>query len=469
MSAPRAWTQINSLQFKRMSNRILLVLLLVSILFSCQPITDHDIDSSSFQLGVIAGFSELVHAGTKQLALSEPLPSAEMDEIMEEAKKIAARNGVSLFREKDLIVTDLFPADVAKDKEVLIIYKGETKAAYLQLKADQQELIATEQYTDSTRALIARRFGRLLSYPPYRINELLAQNTSFRTINDFGIKASNVFFYYKELDKATDFYANTLGLELVANYEVASIFRISTTSYLTLVDASVGVHDEKEPKTVALALLTNQLADWYRFLQSKNVPIKYDYKPKTGNAHDGFVAIDPEGYLLEFETFKQHPENEKFIPLLDKATTVYPIKENTTVPPGIGFNASITWLYYKDMLASQQFYEEKMGFKLVADQGWTKIYQVSPTGFLGLVDERRGMHSFSQDKAVNVSFLVEDLDGLFNYVEKSQALKLRSKNLEVGLESKYRSLIAYDPEGYFLEFNVFLPHAQNERLLEYLQ
>lgn len=452
-----------------MTSRAIAVFFLVSTLFSCQPSTDASIDTTSYQLGVIAGFSELVNAGTKQLALSEPLSTEEMDQIIAEAEKIAARHTVSLFREKDLIITDLFPADVAKDKEVLLIYKGETKAAYLQLKADQKELMASQQYTDSTRGLIARRFGRLLSYPAYRINELLAQNTDFRAITDFGIKASNVFFYYKDLAKATDFYANTLGLELVADYEVASIFRISTASYLTLVDANVGVHDEKEPKTVALALLTNQLAGWYSFLQSQNVPIKYDYKPKTGNAHDGFVAIDPEGYLLEFETFKQHPENEKFVPLLDKATTVYPIKENTKVPPGIGFNASITWLYYKDLLASQQFYEETMGFKLVADQGWTKIYQVSPTGFLGLVDERRGMHSFSEDKAVNVSFLVEDLDGLYDYVEKSQALPLRSKHLEVGLESKYRSLIGFDPEGYFLEFNVFLPHAQNERLLEYLQ
>ena len=81
------------------------------------------------------------------------------------------------------------------------------------------------------------------------------------------------------------------------------------------------------------------------------------------------------------------------------------------MPPGLGFNGSITWLYYKDLLQMQNFYEETIGFNLVADQGWTKIYQVSPTGFLGLVDERRGMHSFSEDKAVYVSFFLDDVEG----------------------------------------------------------
>ena len=83
-----------------------------------------------------------------------------------------------------------------------------------------------------------------------------------------------------------------------------------------------GMHTADEPKTVALALLTEQLKEWYEYLESKKVPIKYTYK--EGAAHDGFVAIDPEGYLLEFERFNQHPENEKFIPILhnNKAKTI---------------------------------------------------------------------------------------------------------------------------------------------------
>ncbi|NRB50128.1 MAG: VOC family protein [Saprospiraceae bacterium] len=452
-----------------MNHRVFLIICLGLLLISCQPNSKEALDRSSYQLGIIAGFSELVGAGTKSLALSEPMDSEEMDGIMDQVKAITDRYGIQWHRDPDLIVTDLFPADVAKDKEVLLLYKGHTLEAYQQLKADKKRMEEQGTYSAAEKRQIARRFGRLLSYPPSRINELLAGNTDFRTMQDFGIKASNVFFYYKDLAQASDFYSNTLGLEIVADYGVAKILRIATASYLTLVDATVGMHNEKEPKTVALALLTEQLSGWYDYLKTQNIPIKYDYKPKENNAHDGFVAIDPEGYLLEFETFKQHPENEKFIPILGKAKTVYPVQESSKVPPGLGFNGSITWLYYKDLLQMQNFYEETIGFSLVADQGWTKIYQVSPTGFLGLVDERRGMHSFSEDKAVNVSFFLEDVEAWYTYVEASQNFPLHSKHMSVGLESKYRSFVGYDPEGYFLEFNLFLPHESNERLLQYLQ
>ncbi len=452
-----------------MTHRAFLMLCLVFLILSCQSNSEDSLDHASYQLGIIAGFSELVGAGTKSLALSEPIDTEELDQIMEQVQGITDRHGIQWHREADLIVTDLFPADVAKDKEVLLLYKGHTLEAYQQLKADKKAMQAKGTYGAAERMQIARRFGRLLSYPPARVNELLAGNTDFRTMQDFGIKASNVFFYYKDLDQASDFYSNTLGLEIVADYGVAKILRIAADSYLTLVDATVGMHNEKEPKTVALALLTNQLSGWYAYLKDQNIPIKYEYKPKEGNAHDGFVAIDPEGYLLEFETFKQHPENERFIPALEKAKTVYPVQESSKVPPGLGFNGSITWLYYKDLLQMQNFYEETIGIRLVADQGWTKIYQVSPTGFLGLVDERRGMHSFTDDKAVNVSFFLEDVEGWYQYVESSQNFPLHSKHMSVGLESKYRSFVGYDPEGYFLEFNLFLPHASNERLLQYLQ
>lgn len=452
-----------------MIHRAFLMLCLSGLLLSCQSTSKDKIDHTSYQLGIIAGFSELVGAGTKALALSEPMDTDEMDQIMEEVQAITDRHGIQWHRDPDLIVTDLFPADVAKDKEVLLLYKGHTLDAYQQLKADKKAMEDKGVYDVAERRKVARRFGRLLSYPPSRINELLAGNTDFRTMQDFGIKASNAFFYYKDLEKASDFYANTLGLEIVADYGVAKILRIASASYLTLVDATVGMHNEKEPKTVALALLTNQLSGWYTYLKAQNIPIKYEYKPKEGNSHDGFVAIDPEGYLLEFETFKQHPENEKFMPILDQAKTVFPIQESSKVPPGLGFNGSITWLYYKDLLQMQNFYEETIGFSLVADQGWTKIYQASPTGFLGLVDERRGMHSFTEDKAVNVSFFLDDVEGWYKYVEESQNFPLHSKHMSVGLESKYRSFVGYDPEGYFLEFNLFLPHDSNQRLLEYLQ
>lgn len=426
-----------------------------------------DEDRFARQLGTVSGFAELVNAGVKRIALSAVMSSAEMDAFLPLAKAAAAEYDVEVYRESDLIVTDLFPHDVAEGKEVLLLFQGLTRDAYLKLKEDQRKYQGDGNYSMYERQDVARRFGRLLSYTPRKINALLADNTNFRVMDDFGIEATNLFLYYEDLPAATLFYTETLGLELLAAYDNANILRIASESYLILVDESKGMHSANEPKTVALALLTRQLPEWYEYLQSKNVPIKYTYKPKDGGPHDGFVAIDPEGYLLEFEVFKQHKENELFVPVL---------AQNEEVPTSVnfnnkqlGFHASITWLYYQDLLAMQDFYENVMGLELVADQGWTKVYKASNTGFIGLVDERRGMHDFTETKAVNVSFLIDDLDGWFEYVQANESFKLRSEGVGEGPEGKYRAFVGFDPEGYFMEFDKFYPHDDHPKLMEYLR
>ncbi len=420
----------------------------------------------SYSLGTISGFGELVNSGVKKLALSAVLPAAEMDRLVAAARPVAERNKVLLYRESDLLITDLFPADVARGKDVLLIYQGTTKDEYLQLKADARAQTLAGSDTGKAREAIARRFGRMLSYPTWRINQLLAQQSDFRTLHDFGIRASNLFLYYKDLERATTFYQQTLGMELVADYQMARIFRMTTDSYLILVDAAKGMHTADEPKSVALALLTNQLEAWHAYLASRGLSPKSPFTVRPGRAHDGFVIADPEGYLLEFERFNPHPENENFVPLLAEAATVR--SPTSTVPAGLGFNATVTWLYYKDLPAIETFYEEVLGLREVVDQGWAKVYQASRTGFVGLVDERRGMNRSSETKAVNVSFILDDIDGWFSYVKGAKSFALRSAAINDDDAGRYRAFVGYDREGYFMEFDCFRAHPLNPTLMRYL-
>jgi hypothetical protein len=245
---------------------------------------------------------------------------------------------------------------------------------------------------------------------------------------------------------------------------------MSTDSYLILVDATKGMHTADEPKSVALALLTDQLDEWYKYLKSQNVKIKYDYKPKEGSAHDGFVIEDPEGYLLEMERFNQHPENEDFIPQLKKNTLKVAAQHlNRELPEGLHIHSTITWLYHKDVLGMEGFYQDVLGLGMVADQGWTKIYKITGTSYLAIVDERRGMNKYSKEKAVNVGFILDDLEGWFNYVSENKVIPLRNNELSTGPESKYKAFVGYGPEDYFYEFDVFNIHKKNTKLLEYLQ
>jgi predicted enzyme related to lactoylglutathione lyase len=256
-----------------------------------------------------------------------------------------------------------------------------------------------------------------------------------------------------------------IGLEEISDFGMAKIFRIATGSFLILVNAAQGMHSIEESKTVALALITDQLDEWYSYFKSIDTEFKHDFDPKSGSAHDGFVIYDPEGYLLEFERFNNHPENSGLNPSLEKNETIY---SGINFSYDLGIKATVTWLYYKDLPKVMDFYEDIIGLKLVADQGWAKIYRLTNSSFIGLVDEKKGMHKYSEEKSLNVSFIIDDLDGWFSEVRENKLFPIRSDQMKTGSEKRYREFVGYDPEGYFLEFDKFYPHPENVKLMEYL-
>jgi len=285
-----------------------------------------------------------------------------------------------------------------------------------------------------------------------------------------GIIANNAFFYYQDVEGAARFYNEILGLKTVADYGFAKIIRVAATSYLTLVDAESGMHSADEPKTVAVALITDQLDEWYRYLKDAGITMRSEYKPVEGRPHHGFVVYDPEGYYLEFERFNPHPENEKLMPMLAEMETIYPDPDSTTrCPRNLGFKATVLWLYYKDMAGIQRFWEDDMGFDLAVDQGWAKIYPSSPTGFIGPVDGARGMHSWTEKKGVTVSFFTKDVEGWFEHLKGREAFELRTPEVREEERAGARVFVGYDPEGYFLEFDTFFERDGNRGLLEHLK
>jgi|GEM_PF-168432 len=445
------------------------VFLFTLTFFSCHNAdkSANSIDQRSYQLGVIGGFAELVNAGVKKLALSEALTTQEIDMLIEDATTLAKKNSVELYREKSLISSDLFPEAISKDKEVLLIYKGTTKDAYDKLKADIQLLQSKGKYTGKDREEIARRFGRLLGYSSQGINDLLQKNSAYRNLQHFGLQGSNLYFYYKDVEKATDFYTGTLGMELVADYGDIKIIRLAENSFLTLTGFANSLHDVNDPKTVAVALLTTQLAEWNAYLKQNSVPFKYEYKPREGGPHDGFVISDPEGYLLEFETFKQHPENETLVPLLEK-TPVVEASKNSRIQGTLGINATITWLYYKDLQRMETFFQEVYGMPRITDQGWAKIYHVKGGSYLGLVDERRGMHKYSEKKAVCVSFILASPEKWLEYNKTNNVFTSPDQHMVSDKYFHVNKFTGTDPERYMLQFESCIPGNENKKLIQYV-
>jgi hypothetical protein len=217
---------------------------------------------------------------------------------------------------------------------------------------------------------------------------------------------------------------------------------------------------------VTLAIVTEEVEGWWSYLSEQSVEMRAPLgEVEPGQAHDGFVAIDPEGYFLEFERFNPHEENVELMPVLEGIEPLGPAGGSR--PANLRVQGTVLWLYYRDLPTMERFWEELLGVDMIVDQGWAKLYQASPTGFVGLVDGERGLHSATEEKSVTVSFFTRDVGA---WQARTRRLGLPERDPELGSEGgRVDTWVAFDPEGYFLEWDTFLDQEANERLLELLE
>ena len=113
----------------------------------------------------------------------------------------------------------------------------------------------------------------------------------------------------------------------------------------------------------------------------------------------------------------------------------------------------ITFFYYNDLTKATDFYEKIMGFDLVVDQGWAKIFRVNGTALMGCVDGKIGYHKPNETKPVMLTVIVDDPDEWFNHFKKNNIETLNEPHdiEEMGL----RIFLLKDPEGYVIEIQKF--------------
>ena len=283
------------------------------------------------------------------------------------------------------------------------------------------------------------------------------------------IIGNNAFLYYKNYDEATDFYERVMGFKNVFEFEgFAVIFQTTATTFITVVnDNGRGMHTSDEPKTIAIALITDQLDAWYEYALLQEMDIRNPPKPLEDSPHNGFLVTDPGGYILEFEHFAPHDENVRFMPLLNVSETIFSETElKTERPAELGFKASIYWLYHKDAKAAADFYRDVMGFEMLVEQPFSDIYSSSQTGYIGLVLDGVGIHNATHEKAVNVGFMTNDAQAWFDYLKNQSTFKLRTKELFHEKDGAGNNLIdiviGYDPDNYFIEIDEYLDLEVNK-------
>jgi catechol 2,3-dioxygenase-like lactoylglutathione lyase family enzyme len=111
---------------------------------------------------------------------------------------------------------------------------------------------------------------------------------------------------------------------------------------------------------------------------------------------------------------------------------------------------NVVWLYTDDLERLTTFYRDVLELPQVLDQGACRVFQVSPTGFLGVCNKEgrpRGT------KGMIFTFLVEDLMAAYRYY-RARGVEFDGPPDMQGNHTVY-SCFFKDPEGYWLEMQEF--------------
>jgi lactoylglutathione lyase len=123
------------------------------------------------------------------------------------------------------------------------------------------------------------------------------------------VSANITFLYYRNLARAAEFYEEIMGLTLSVDQGTCRIYEITHGSYIGLVDGEHGTHKPSRDKPVILSFVSDDVDGWHDHLVRNGITIFRPLKTHAGIGVRGFMALDPEGYTLEFETFTDQPHN----------------------------------------------------------------------------------------------------------------------------------------------------------------
>jgi len=107
------------------------------------------------------------------------------------------------------------------------------------------------------------------------------------------------FLYYEDLERAGQFYGQTLGLKATTDLDWVKIYEVSPGSSLGLVSATGGTHRPSKDKPVMVSLVVEDADAWYAYLKKQGVDLPNPPKDSTKVNVRAFGFNDPEGYTLE--------------------------------------------------------------------------------------------------------------------------------------------------------------------------
>ncbi len=121
------------------------------------------------------------------------------------------------------------------------------------------------------------------------------------------------------------------------------------------------------------------------------------------------------------------------------------------------FVGEVTFLYFNDIDKAAEFYGNILGLRKTFDAGWVRIFAISPSSSVALVDAAKGAHRASEDKPVTLAMVVSDLKDVDRWYEylKTRGVSIHMPPFDAP-SVNVREFRFTDPEGYTLEIFAWL-------------
>lgn len=131
----------------------------------------------------------------------------------------------------------------------------------------------------------------------------------------------------------------------------------------------------------------------------------------------------------------------------------------------LAIDGTVTFFYYEDIDAAARFYNDLLQLPITMNEDWVKIFQITSTSSVGIVQHGRGFHEVSVDKPAMLSMVTNDVDAWYARLQDANVL-IRSelpppdKKVKAGT-APIRGFVAEDPGGYTIEFFSWQTSAEN--------
>jgi catechol 2,3-dioxygenase-like lactoylglutathione lyase family enzyme len=108
------------------------------------------------------------------------------------------------------------------------------------------------------------------------------------------------FLYTRDLAKTAHFYEAIMGFELAMDQGDCRIYRITETALLGFCERATA---PESPRGIIFTLVTDAVDEWYRYLTGQG--IEYETPPAVHEKYNIYHSFlrDPNGYLIEIQTF----------------------------------------------------------------------------------------------------------------------------------------------------------------------